>query len=197
LTGKKFDGTPEGLERLEADNQLVSKAKAGRDALPEKPRSVNFRNAQEKADKNPTGENPFESAIIVARANIRANGFRDSIRQDEIPDLEAASRLFEERKSKLAELPRPAPEVIDPIRQTADTLRARPDKLGERLSETVARRLDDAEAEVAGGLGVVAGENSQAATGKVAIGVADSSMVPNRSSHAGSTVSRSLPRTPT
>jgi len=144
LTGRKFDGTPEGLARLEADNQLVGKAKAGRDALPEKSRSVNFRIAQEKADKDPTGPNPFEAALIVARANISRSNFTDKVRQDEIPDLEAASRQFEERRAKLSELPRPAPEVIDPMRQVADSLRARPDKLGDKLSQTVARRLDDA-----------------------------------------------------
>ncbi len=144
LTGRSFEGTPEGLDKLEADNRLVSKAKAGRDALPEKSRSVNFRIALEKADKSPTGPNPFEAALIVARANISRSNFTDKVRQDEIPDLEAASRQFEERKSKLSELPRPAPEVIDPMRQVADSLRARPDKLGDKLSQTVARRLDDA-----------------------------------------------------
>jgi len=141
-TGKRFDATPEGLDALEKDNGLIGRAEAGRASLPVKARSVNFRIAQEKADTNPKGPNPFEAALIVARANIAISNFTDRKRQEEIPDLEAASKQFEERRAKLAELPQPAPQNVDPVRKAAEILRARPDKLGERLSETVANRLD-------------------------------------------------------
>jgi hypothetical protein len=143
-TGKRFPATPEGLQQLNDDNRLVFSAAAGREALPQKPRSVGFRIAQEIADKNPTSEvNPWKIQADASRALFARSNFQDKWREEEIAELEDAARRYDDRRAKLLELPQPAPEVIDPLRQAASLLRDRPDKLGAKLSESVARRLEE------------------------------------------------------
>jgi hypothetical protein len=141
ITGRRWPATPENLDALLKDNALVTGATANRP--PEQSRSTTWRIAAEACDKNPTGPNPWTSALDIHRALIASNGFRDSRRTAELEGMEQQAKEFEDRKAKLLALPRPeAQPVPDAVRTAAETLRQNPGQLGERLASKIAARLD-------------------------------------------------------
>ena len=141
VTHRRWDATPENLEALKADNRIYLAANASRP--PEQSRTTVWRISQQQSDENPTGRDPWESAIQMQKALIASGGFRDQKRISEVEEMEVQSKAFQERKAKLLELrpePQPAP---DPARVAAEALKKNPGNLAPSLANKMATLLHD------------------------------------------------------